>query len=264
MQTIDLNEVNKYVEDNIGTFHEARIEGLKKLKLKTILSRKNPYLYKAKNLLTAQDIVKALLDAHLSSSEEAVFGTFLEGLAKFICSKVYNGTKSSAEGIDLEFENENIRYLLSVKSGPNWGNSQQIERMKNNFTKAIKILNTNSSPRQVICVNGCCYGKVHSDTGLYLKLCGQEFWTLISGDETVYTKIIEPVGYKAKEKNEEFYNKYSQVLNKFTLEFMQDFCTPDGEIIWGEIVKLTSGKKEAKKPKTSGSKRKTSTQKKSR
>lgn len=109
MQNLDLNEVNKYVEENIGTFHEARIEGLEKLKLNTILKRKNPYLYNAKNLLTAQDVVKALPDAHLSSSGEAVFGTFFEGLAKFICYEVYNGTKSSAPeafGLTSRFVNQ--------------------------------------------------------------------------------------------------------------------------------------------------------------
>jgi hypothetical protein len=40
--------VIKFVEDNIGNFHEARLNGLKKLKLDKVLKRKNPYLFKAK------------------------------------------------------------------------------------------------------------------------------------------------------------------------------------------------------------------------
>ena len=109
-----------------------RLKNLQKLKLNQILKRKNPYLFKAKNILTAQDLVKGLLDAHLSSQEETIFGDFLEGLAIFINGKVYEGKKSSAEGVDLEFNKDGKRYIVSIKSGPNWGNSSQINKMKDN------------------------------------------------------------------------------------------------------------------------------------
>lgn len=107
--------MQNYVERHIGEFHQRRLQNLEALKLSQILARKNPYLFKAKNILTAQDLVKTLLDAHLSSQEETIFGEFLEGLAVFICKQVFDGKKSSAEGIDLEFERENIRYIVSIK-----------------------------------------------------------------------------------------------------------------------------------------------------
>lgn len=128
MVELRLNDVVLYVEKNIDSFHSKRIKNLESLKLSKILKRKNPYLFKAKNILTAQDLVKTLLDAHLSSQEETIFGEFLEGLSVFICGKVYNGRKSAAEGIDLEFEKENIKYIVSIKSGPNWKNSSQIKK----------------------------------------------------------------------------------------------------------------------------------------
>ncbi|MEI9808246.1 MAG: PmeII family type II restriction endonuclease [Bacteroidota bacterium] len=53
-------DVIKYVEDNIGSFHTRRIEGLKALDLNKVLSKKNPYLYKAKHLLLSQEIVKTI------------------------------------------------------------------------------------------------------------------------------------------------------------------------------------------------------------
>jgi hypothetical protein len=37
MKQINLNDVQKYVEDNIGTFHSKRLQNLEKLKLKLIL-----------------------------------------------------------------------------------------------------------------------------------------------------------------------------------------------------------------------------------
>jgi len=179
MPQIEITDVEHYIEKNIDSFHSARLQNLKKLKLIQILKRKNPYLFKAKNILTAQDLVKTLLDAHLSSQEETIFGDFLEGLAIFINNKVYNGRKSSADGIDLEFYKENILYIVSIKSGPNWGNSRQINKMREDFKKAQKILRTNNQNMHVTPVNGCCYGRDNKpDKGDYFKFCGQKFWEL--------------------------------------------------------------------------------------
>lgn len=235
-----MHDVQVYVENNIGTFHSKRLQKLEKLKLKQVLYRKNPYLFKAKNILTAQDLVKSLLDAYLSSQEETIFGDFLEGLAGYICSEVFDGKKSAAEGIDLEFERNNIRYIVSIKSGPNWGNNSQINRMKDNFKKAKRILGTNISQINIVAVNGCCYGRDgQPDKGDYLKYCGQEFWEFISGNTELYVQIIEPLGHKAKEKNEEFLKAYSKLINRFTFEFGRDFCI-DGEIRWDALVKYNS------------------------
>lgn len=240
MERLNIDDVLSYVENNIGTFHEKRLSNLEKLKLHSVLKRKNPYLFKAKNILTAHEIVINLLDAHLSSQEETIFGEFLEGLAIFVCNKVYNGTKSSAEGIDLEFYKHDIKYIVSIKSGPNWGNSRQISRMKDDFKKAKKVLGTNTTRVKVVAVNGCCYGKENCpDKGDYLKLCGQSFWHFISGIENLYTDIIEPLGYKAKERNEEFRIAYAKVVNKFTLSFAEEFCN-DGEIDWIKLVEFNS------------------------
>lgn len=238
-------EIISFIEPNITKFHKKRLENLLKLELKDILKRKNPYLFKAKNITTAQDLVKSLLDAHLSSQEEGIFGGFLEALAIFICSKFYGGKKSSAEGIDLEFEKGNNKYIVTVKSGPNWGNSQQIGRMEDNFRKAKKILGTNAEKINIMAVNGCCYGRDENfNKGDYLKLCGQRFWEFISGDENLYIEIIEPLGYEAKKKNEGFLTEYAKVINKFTREFAEIYCDKDGDILWDKLVKFNSGKKQ--------------------
>lgn len=200
--------------------------------------------FRAKNQNTTPDLVKTILDAHLSSQEEGIFGGFLEELAVFICGRVYRGKKSSAEGIDLEFEKDGTSYLVSIKSGPNWGNSRQIARMKDDFRRAKRIRGTNTKGIRVVAVNGCCYGKDDNpDKGDYLKFCGQWFWEFISGDENLYTDIIEPLGHKAKEKNEQFQVEYAKVINKFTLEFSKAYCAPDGSILWNKLVQFNSGKK---------------------
>lgn len=242
MKPLSLDDVAGFVEKNIGNFHRRRAESLQNLKLRDVLKRKNPYLFKAKNINDAHDLVKLLLDAHLSSQEETIFGEFMESLAVFVCRNVYNGRKSSAEGIDLEFERNDILYIISVKSGPNWGNSGQIQRLVDNFKKAKRILRTGNPQANIQAVNGCCYGQEgQPDKGDYLKLCGQEFWEFISGNDRLFVEIVEPLGHRAKERNEEFQVEYARIVNLFTQEFMRDFCV-DGKINWDKLVRFNSGK----------------------
>jgi hypothetical protein len=243
MEKLNLNDVLQYVEQNIGSFHQKRIQSLDNLKLSQVLKRKNPYLFKAKNMLTAEQIVKGLVDAHISSNEETLFGDWLEGLVIFINGKVYGGYKSGITGIDLEFDHEGVRYIVTIKSWPNWGNSSQIRKMISDFKTAKRILRTSNSQLNVVAVNGCCYGRdKNPDKGDYFKYCGQLFWEFISGDAELYTEIIEPLGYKAKEKNEEFLKSSSQMINKFTREFSNEFCKENGEIDWEKLVRFNSAK----------------------
>lgn len=240
MQPLTLSEVTQYVEENIHVFHRRRIENIQRLNLNQILKRKNPYLFRAKNINTAQDLVKGLLDAHLSSQEETIFGEFLENLAIYVCHRVFDGRKSAAEGIDLEFERDHILYIVSIKSGPNWGNSSQVKRMVENFKRAKRILQTSGVRQNIQAVNGCCYGIEHQpNKGDYWKVCGQAFWEFISANERLYLEIIEPLGHRAKEHNEAFADSYARAINLFTQQFIQDFCQ-DGRINWEKLVQFNS------------------------
>lgn len=236
-----IKKVTKYVEDNIGIFHSKRISSMAMLSLSNVLKRKNPYLFKAKYVLTAQEIIQSLVDAHMSSHEETIFGDWLEGLAIFINEKVYGGWKSGISGIDLEFDKDERRYIVTIKSGPNWGNSSQIAKMVDDFKRAKRTLRTSNSRLNIVAVNGCCYGRDDNpDKGNYFKYCGQAFWEFISRNPKLYTEIIEPLGHKAKQENDEFMKAYSQMINKFTREFSLDFCNKNGTIDWAKLVKFNS------------------------
>lgn len=243
MKELNITDVTKYVASNIGNFHKKRIESLDTLSLTKVLKRKNPYLFKAKHLLTAEEIIKSLVDAHISSNEETIFGDWLEGLAIFVNNKVYGGWKSGIPNIDLEFDKNNVRYIVNIKSGPNWGNSSQIAKMRADFTSAKRTLRTSNSKLTVEAINGCCYGKTKkADKGDYFKFCGQEFWAFISGNEDLYIDIIEPLGYQAKKQNDTFLLSYAKMVNKFNKEFTKNYCLEDGSIDWKKIVKLNSCK----------------------
>jgi hypothetical protein len=244
MKTITQQDLVAFIEKNIPDFHARRIASLQDLKLANVLRRKNPYLFKAKHITMADEFVRRVLDAHLSSQEETVFGDFLEQLAIFVCSHVFGGRKSSAEGVDLEFARDGNYYIVSIKSGPNWGNSSQIRKMKDAFVRAKRVLGTNQKKTNVVAVNGCCYGRDNvEDKGEYLKLCGQKFWAFVSGIDSLYLDIIEPLGHKARERNDVFYKEYGKTVNLFTKQFIKDFCFSDGAIDWQKIVILNSGAK---------------------
>ena len=241
MKKFNLQEIYKYAEKHISIFHQRRLDYVQnKVDLLKILKQKNPYLFRAKNVLTAQDLIKGFLDAFLQSQEETLFGDFIEGLAIFVCDKVYGAKKSELTGIDLEFEKDGVIYVVEIKAGWNWGNSSQIRQLNINFASAKKLMRAKTG-KKVIAINGCCFGKDNKpDKGGYLKLCGQQFWELISGDEKLYIDIVEPIGYEAREKNEEFAENYAQIINKLTLEFSQKFCD-DGKKNWEKLVEYNSG-----------------------
>lgn len=235
-----LDDVTRYVEEHIGEFHGKRLASFESLKLEKLLLRKNPYLFRAKHLVIPQELVRSLLDAHLSSQEETIFGDFLEDLAIHVNGICYGGRKSSTEGIDLEFTREKIRHIVSIKSGPNWGNAGQIKKMKDNFRTAAKILRQRDKTVQVVAVNGCCYGRDGKpDKGDYYKYCGQQFWQFISGNADLYTQIVGPLGHRARERNDDFLGRYSDVWEKFTAEFKLSFCV-GGKVQWDKIVELNS------------------------
>jgi len=237
-------DVFKYIEEQISFFHKRRLEYLQtKVDLNKILKQKNPYLFRAKNILTAQDLIKGFLDAYLQSQEETLFGEFMEGLAIFICNEVFGAKKSQLVGIDLEFEKDDCIYLVEIKAGWNWGNSSQIKQLKINFKNAKKFL-AKKTAQKLIAINGCCFGNKRNknpEKDGYYKVCGQKFWHLISDKENFYINIIEPIGHKAKQKNEEFLEAYASVVNTFTSEFAQRFCI-DGKINWKKLLEFNSGK----------------------
>src|SRR5579859_1018700 len=116
MNNNDLFQVRESVSNNIGLFHEARLRRIQTLKLMQVLKRKNLYLFRAKNVFLPETLIRMLVDAWLSSSEEGLFGNFLENLALFVAKNALNGQKSSVPGIDLEFIRDEIRLLVAIKS----------------------------------------------------------------------------------------------------------------------------------------------------
>jgi hypothetical protein len=240
--------VEQFVNENIDTFHEKRLAKIKKLKLTKVLARKNPYLFRAKNLNRPADLVTAILDAGLSSSEEGSFGGFLEALAVFVAEKTGGGVKSAVQGLDIELTRNRIRYLITVKSGQNWGNADQRKKMRDNFRTALIVLRQNPQIGQLQPIEGICYGtfgvrspdRGQQDKGDYIRIIGQRFWELISGDAELYMDIIEPLGHEAEAHAAKFEAEKDATYTRLTDEFIHSFCDAEYHIDWHKLVETVS------------------------
>ena len=74
MSKLDRRILCDFVNEKIASFHDARISRLQGLELKDVLKKKNPYLFRAKNVVTAAELVTGIMDAFLSSFEGKLFG----------------------------------------------------------------------------------------------------------------------------------------------------------------------------------------------
>lgn len=252
MKKLNYEKLNAFIiSDVIQPFYNIRLERLESAKLAMIAKRKNPYLFKAKNIETAGDLAKGLLDAFLSSQEETIFGDLMENLAIHVCRQVFGGEKAEQgkyRSLDLIFERERKTYIVGIKSGPNWGNSDQISIMKKNFKKAKQIIRAELGKKEIVAINGCMYGKdnvphkVSKDPDLsYYKLCGQAFWGLVSGDEELYKKLIQPLDKEAKERDEIFKELYTKKINEMTKDIVGLFYKGDN-LDWDKIIEYVSKK----------------------
>ena len=241
MNPLNLDDVYEFVNTYIMQFHEKRLDSIKKANLKELVKKKNPYLFRSKNISREPDYVSNILDSFLASQEETMFGEFLETLAIFISSKTDGGYKSSIKGVDLEFIRGDTFYLVQIKSGTNWGNSAQQEQLRTHFEEALPSIQSQYPSLSVQPVIGCCYGKKKKDdkNGI-LKLCGQNFWYFISNNPNLYIEIIEPIGYESKKYNDDFIKAKDNLFNQLSLGFMQQFCLPNGAIDWEKLIQFNS------------------------
>jgi hypothetical protein len=246
MPSLDRQALADFIQSKLQVFYERRLESLDRLKLKEVLQRKNPYLFKAKGIQSASDLARDILQAFLSSSEEERFGRLLEEIAFYVAQQVYGAYKSAAEGIDLEFDKDGVRYFVQIKSGTNWGNSAQKKRLSQDFQRAVQSYQHSHPSAKVACVQGSCYGKqttksrTASEPRLYTVLAGQAFWTFLSGDPNLYLEIIEPMGNQARTFSLELESRRAALEIAFTREIAEQFTHPDGTLDWQKLLVFVS------------------------
>ena len=110
------------------------------------------------------------------------------------------------------------------------GNHSQKQRLAQNFRTAVRVLQQGDSTAHIQPVPGICYGRAKAtNVANYIKYEGQGFWHFLSGDPNLYTSLIEPVGYLAREQNESFRKRRAALEAEFIEEFTEDFVTPTAQ-----------------------------------
>lgn len=254
MGNLNHERLTEYIHEHVvQAFYTRRTERMHALSLDSLLLRKNPYLFRTKNIMHPWEYVTAAIDAHLSSQEETMFGDLMEGLAIHVCNAVYGGTKAPTKAfpsIDLLFTKDGVQYMVGIKSGVNWGNSDQINRMKENFKKARAKLRAQGVTSQIVAVNGCMYGRDATPYKIdrkdsersYYKYCGQDFWEFVSADPTLYIELIEPLEQEAKVRGPVFQELYSKKINELVADFSGRFLVQNA-IDWNRLIEYVSAKK---------------------
>ncbi len=227
---------------SLETFYTTLIEKIDRLNIQKVMKRKNPYLYRAKAMQSASEIVDSVLTAFVSSSEETIFGNcFFEPIA----IAASGGNKALAEGIDIMLQDDenNTIYAIAVKSGPSVFNADSKKRQEQNFVAASKLAQQVKARYEAYI--GYCYGR-KSDSGrgkpkMYQELAGKRFWAELTGDEEFYIKIIDYMGTMPEQYIAEYKESYNKAANRLVREFSNGFCKEDGSIDWEKLVEFNSG-----------------------
>lgn len=225
------------ISHSLTDFYTSLTKTLDNIDIDKILKRKNPYLYRAKGISSAGQIVDGILAAYVSSSEETVFGnTFFEPIAIVVSG----GQKAVTEGVDITVDKDNTIYSIAVKSGTSVFNADSRKRQEQNFQSAQK--RAQQAKKAYMPVVGYGYGKkkVKAEK-FYLELAGKDFWEWLTGDPYFYTKIIEFMGTRPDEYAKQFEEAYAKAENRMVREFTLKYCKDDGSIDWDTLIKFNSG-----------------------
>jgi len=234
------DELRDLIAKSLGEFYSRRMQRLGTLKLRQVLLRKNPYLYKALGTQSATEIVEEILKAYLSASDEGLFGdNFFEPIAK----AVSGGVVSPSEGVDIAVETNNRYKAISVKSGPNPFNSSQVRRQSDEFETLRRRLS--KLRKQFDPILGHCYGRKQTPSTkakVYRDVSGQKFWEELTGDENFYRKLITMMEEGViRTHRQEYQVAYQKAVNVYVREFTSDFCEDDGTIDWEKLLRFNSG-----------------------
>jgi len=237
---MNTEKLEKLIAKCLHDFYERRISRIQQLKLRHFLASKNPYLFRAIGTEKASEIVEDILKAFISSSDEGIFGeAFFEPIAKMVSG----GVVSPSEGVDVAKETKTRYLAIAVKSGPNWGNAGQLKKQNQDFIALRSRLYKLHKEFDAMIGHGYGRKKGKPKGKIYRDSSGQDFWTEITGDPDFYLKLItlmkdEPQKHKTKYKK-----AWDAAVNRFTGEFIKDFCSADGNIDWEKLVRFVSEEK---------------------
>ena len=236
--SVDAEALSSLVKKHLSHFYTRRIDCLDNLSLKDVLKRKNPYLFRAVGVHDVGELIRNLLLAYSSSSDETVFGNeFFEPLVRDLSK----GKTADGEGVDVLVETTTQITAYAIKSGTSVFNSSSRRDQEQSFVKMRNRLY--KTHKQFDAAVGYCYGRKgrRNNAAPFREVAGQEFWKEITGDPECYIKVIEAMRNYPDIHRMEFLQAWTRAVNRFSAEFMYNFMSQDGTINWPALLRYNSG-----------------------
>ncbi|OOV86691.1 PmeII family type II restriction endonuclease [Oceanospirillum linum] len=244
---IKQDALDREISRLLNILYEKRFAKLDEIDLKRLL-KKNPYLFRSIGLNDSSELIEAMLDAFLSSSDETLFGNdFFEPLAFWTAKnavlvdheKRESVTVGSASGTDLAIETANSYLAIAVKSGTNIFNSQSTKGQSTEFLELKSRLR--KLGKEIRPIIGYGYGRNKAAKASKTeKHAGQAFWYLLSGEKDFYLRISDSIGKFALEHRQQYMESYKRTKNRLLKQLAINFVDDSGELNWHKIVEYNS------------------------
>jgi hypothetical protein len=244
---ISKESLDQEISRLLNILYDKRFAKLAEIDLNRLL-KKNPYLFRSIGLNDASELIVAMLDAFLSSSDETLFGNeFFEPLAFWTAKNAVlvehenreSVTVGSASGTDLAIETANSYLAIAVKSGTNIFNSQSTKGQSSEFLELKSRLR--KLGKEIRPILGYGYGRNKAaKSSKTEKHAGQAFWYLLSGEKDFYLRISDSIGEIALEHRQEYMEFYNKTKNRLLKQLVINFVDDEGALDWHKIVEFNS------------------------
>jgi hypothetical protein len=231
MRQLSSAEVRQYTTPALTDALTQRMVAILKSDIDALLPE-NPYLLPSTAPLFAGDIVNQALNAHLRIAQEEFIDGLLRDLAIFIAERTCDGRASDQPGVELEFIERGVHYLVSIRPEADKESTKAQGERVEALRRAMTRLSRAAQP-----VLGNCYGKANT---AYVDGCltvtGPNFWYLISEDLCVYKNITEKVSRETKACRDALAEQEVRANNRMLKQFITRYCDERGAYDWVKFV----------------------------
>ena len=231
MKHLSSTELEGYTSPALARAHMQHMEAILKTDIDDLLPE-NPHLLPSTAPLFAGDIVNQTLNAHLRIVYEEFIDGLLRDLAIFIAERTCDGRLSDQPGVDREFNERGVHYLVSIRPGAGKERPETQNDRAEALRRAMMKLSHAAQP-----VLGDCYGKANTAyVDGCLRVTGPNFWYLISEEPLLYTVIIEKVSQETRACRDALAEQEARANNRMLKQFITRYCDERGAYDWVKFV----------------------------
>lgn len=216
----------------LANFVDPLKEILANRSFRKIISRKNPYLYRASGVRTINELVDRALSDFTSSSTETLFGNTIDRLARRFPGNI----TSAAAGVDLAQQTDDEVDLFAIKSGPAGYNSSSMKQQIRDLLTARTV--AAQGGHSVNIYIGFAYGRKRTTMrpdGIVV-LSSKDFWHKVTGDPRFYRSLVDVLACTVSLYEADLEAARQRMVSEAVAQFS------DGDLVdWEAFLGATSG-----------------------